>query len=790
VLAITQLACEPAEPAPAVPCGLPTSNPVACENLLPGSPPSEWDLPDREGDRTIEGFTTDISANIGGTVEFKVDTSASSYRVDIYRLGWYGGNGARKVDTVLPSVPLPQPQPNCLSDTTTGLVDCGNWAVSASWTVPANAVSGLYLARLHRPDTGGASHIPFVVRDDASRSALYVQMPDTTWAAYNQYGGNSLYRGSPAGRAYKVSYNRPDTVRGDEFTRTSLFNDVIPMLRFLERNGYDLSYTSGTDVDRRGELLLQHRAYLSIGHDEYWSARQRANVEAARDAGVHLAFFSGNEIFWKTRWEPSIDGSGTDHRTLVSYKESIDGRRTDPSGVWTGTWRDPTFSPPADGGRPENALTGTIFMVNCCRFDPLTVSAEEGRLRFWRNTGLDAMAAPSTDVGPGVLGYELDADLDNGHRPPGQIALSTTTKMWPSVLVDNGDTYRPGMATHSLTYHRAASGALVFGAGTVHWSWGLDATHDPDDIPPPPADPRIQQATINVLADMWAQPLTLQPGLTASGPPTDTTPAAVAITAPAAGATVPAGTPVTVSGTATDTGGQVGGVEVSTDDGASWHPAKGRGSWAYTFTPTAAGPLSIRARATDDSLNTGAAATVAVTVSGSVDPDPDPDPEPQACPCTVFGQAVPTRADWNDNQPLTLGVRIRADRAGVIRAVRFYKGTDDPGPHTVALWSNDGQQRLASATTANETASGWQEVPLATPVPITPGESYVASYHTATGRYAADNDVFAGRPAGAPPLRATADGDGGPNGLYRYGPEAFPTGSFRSSNYYVDVVFE
>ena len=96
----------------------------------------------------------------------------------------------------------------------------------------------------------------------------------------------------------------------------------------------------------------------------YWSGGQRANVESALDAGVNLAFFSGNEVFWKTRWEASIDAGATPYRTLVSYKETHAGAKIDPTPVWTGTWRDPRFSPPADGGRPENALTGTLFMVN------------------------------------------------------------------------------------------------------------------------------------------------------------------------------------------------------------------------------------------------------------------------------------------------------------------------------------------------------------------------------------------------------------------------------------------
>ena len=101
-----------------------------------------------------------------------------------------------------------------------------------------------------------------------------------------------------------------------------------------------------------------------------------------------MAFFSGNTMFWKTRWENSIDGSGTPYRTLVTYKETHANAKIDPNPAWTGTWRDPRFSPPSDGGRPENAVTGTIFTVNCCREDAIKVPEALGKFRLWRNTRL------------------------------------------------------------------------------------------------------------------------------------------------------------------------------------------------------------------------------------------------------------------------------------------------------------------------------------------------------------------------------------------------------------------
>ncbi|HEV3486544.1 MAG TPA: N,N-dimethylformamidase beta subunit family domain-containing protein, partial [Vicinamibacterales bacterium] len=194
-------------------------NPIVCENGKPGSPPSEWDLPGGKldgldatpgaGDPSIQGFATDISVAPGQPVAFKINTPASSYRIDIYRLGFYDFDGARKIASILPSATLPQVQPACMVDSARGLVDCGNWGVSASWTVPASAVSGVYLAKLVRTDgPTGASHIVFIVRDDTGRSDLLFQTSDTTWQAYNDYGGASLYKStlSPIGRAYAVSY--------------------------------------------------------------------------------------------------------------------------------------------------------------------------------------------------------------------------------------------------------------------------------------------------------------------------------------------------------------------------------------------------------------------------------------------------------------------------------------------------------------------------------------------------------------------------------------------------------
>ena len=903
-------------------------------------------------------------------------------------MGYYGGLGARLVGTVQPSVSLPQNQPACLEDSATGLIDCGNWAVSASWQVPADATSGIYFAKLTRTDTGGSSHIVFIVRDDDGNSDMLFQASDTTWQAYNAYGGNSLYVGQPAGRAYKVSYNRPFVTR-EVYAEDWLFNSEYPMVRWLEANGYDVSYFTGVDTDRLGQEILEHKIFLSVGHDEYWSAAQRTNVETARGAGVNLAFFSGNEIFWKTRWENSIDGSGTAYRTLVSYKETHDNAKTDPlPDVWTGTWRDPRFSPPADGGNPENALTGTMFRVNVGTY-AITVPEADGKMRFWRNTSVANLnpgeVATLSDF---TLGYEWDDAPDNGFQPAGLIKLSTTSVNDAEILLDYGSTYATGSATHNLTLYRHSSGALVFGAGTIQWSWGLDGNHDRLSSTP---DERMQQATVNLFADMGVQPTTLQAGLVAATQTTDITPPTSSIGFPVGGSTVPINTSITISGTASDTDGVVGGVEVSVDGGTTWHPATGRQNWSYGWTPDQAGTVTLLSRSADDSGNLETASGITVNVSADPDTDPptvsisnptagqsvtgtipidadatdnfgvvgvqfqidgndygaedttvpysvswntatvvngshsltavardaagntttsasvvvnvdnpvdttppsvtntvptdgasnvaldatitatfseamepttidgttfelrdsannlvaatisyneanqtasltpdsllingtqytatirgganDPRVKDMAgnaldanytlsftagtlpgsnCPCSIWDESsVPVNDSENDAGSVEVGVKFQADMDGQITGIRFYKGSQNGGTHIGNLWTGNGQL-LGTATFTNETASGWQQVDFPVPITISANVTYVASYHTEVGYYAQDANFFAGSGVDNAPLHALADGVDGSNGVYQYGPSAFPAQSASASNYWVDLVF-
>ena len=768
------------------------TNPIVVENgISVGN--DAWDV-SGSGDASIQGFATDISVNKGQPVSFKIKTTAANYTIDIYRLGYYGGAGARKMATLTHSGV--QTQPACNIDGATGLADCGNWAVSATWSATANATSGIYVAKLTRSDLGGTSHIPFIIRDDSRKADVVFQTSDTTWQAYNQYGGGSLYCGGPhsnagtvyscTGRATKVSYNRPFDTRAHD-PQSFLFNAEYPMVRFLEANGYDVKYISGVDTERGAANLIaagtMPKAFLSVGHDEYWSAGQRASVEAARNAGVNLAFFSGNEMYWKTRFENAVDG--TPYRTLVGYKDTLGGVKLDPMpNVTTGTWRDTRFAAPvADGGKPENGLIGQLWTVNSGSA-ALSVPASMAKLRLWKNTRVENLTSGAATMTPNTIGYEWGEDLDNGFRPGGVIHLSSTTVNGVEKILDFGETVGIGSATHTLTLYKHANGALVFGAGTVQWSWGLDSNHDRGADPP---DQAMQQATVNLFADFGVQPGSLQAGADPAKPlvlaskTSDVFAPTSVVASPAAGENVGSGDRVTITGTASDSGGVVAGVEVSVDGGTTWRAATGTANWSFEWTPGAPGTVTIRTRAIDDSgnregLNSGSTVTIV----------------PSNCPCpTLFSAAAaPALPDAGDPSPVELGVKFKSDVNGFVKGVRFYKSAMNTGTHVGNLWAAGNATPLASATFVNETPTGWQEVLFSGPVPVSANTTYIVSYHTNVGYYSATGAYFATAGIDRAPLHAPASNTVGGNGVYVYGISGLPTNTFNATNYWVDLVFD
>ena len=158
-------------------------------------------------------------------------------------------------------------------------------------------------------------------------------------------------------------------------------------------------------------------------------------------------------------------------------------------------------------------------------------------------------------------------------------------------------------------------------------------------------------------------------------------------------------------------------------------------------------------------------------------------------PVTIWPDtATPEVASAPDTGAVELGVKFRSTVAGSIVGLRFYKGSSNTGTHVGNVWTGTGQ-RLATATFMNETASGWQQVNFSTPVPITANTTYVASYYAPAGGYSADQGYFAATGVVNGPLEALRDGTDGGNGVYKYGASGFPASTYRSNNYWVDVLF-
>lgn len=486
------------------PCADP-ANPVVAENCQEGT--NEWITQNPIGD--IYGYASADSVNKGGTIDFLVDTTSSTFNIRIYRNGYYGGRGGRLVQTI-DGVPG-KSQPDCQQNYSTGLTSCSNWTPSYTLTVPQDWVSGVYIARIIRPDTTGDNYILFVVRDDDRDADILYQQSVSTFQAYNNYGGKSVYSSSSgfcmtiaeAPRAVAVSYNRPyNQTMADP---NSYFRAEYPMVRWLEQQGYDVAYSTTTDTHHSGQPgakneLLDHKVFLSVGHDEYWTQAMRDAVISARDAGVHLGFFTANTSYWSIHLDPDPYSNEPDSM-MVTYK-TIESGPADPSGTPTSTWRDPNGS-----NAPENAFLGVMYIGdNDSAFFPTRITADKVNDPIYRHTGLDAMP-PDTYLNLTNLtfGWEWDATVDNGLTPDG-LQILAESPVYGMLLQDAGQFANGDLRTAlaQTTRYTAPSGAIVFASGTIQWSWGLGANATKSTDP----DPIMTQMTYNLLADMGLQPAT------------------------------------------------------------------------------------------------------------------------------------------------------------------------------------------------------------------------------------------------------------------------------------------
>lgn len=637
-------------------------------------PRARWDRIDFMSEPeigSVEGFSTRFSLAPGDTVHFKVKTPAgsSSYRYEIYRLGWYGGAGARQVwplctaespvECTRITVTDNPAQPSC-ERFAPGILpnddvpDCVNWRASAdpyaAWHIPNDAVSGVYLARLSRSDDAeDVSHVPFVIRElrDAPRAEVLYQLGDSTWQAYNSYNEAGPAQGFYNDHKQAVSYNRPFRNRRGAVVhgpKHYLFDLDVPLIHFLEANGVSLGYIGSTDLESpepalpldSANPLFGRKAYLANGHEEYWPRRRLQNLENAAKSGIHMLFLCANTAYYKTRFVN--DRAAQPDRIQIAYKEGKTG--FDPlknDAEWTGVYRDtrpnawdttvPGWSRPASAPPgSSNALTGvTPAAVNLVdepgqpgNVPAIAVPASMKGLRLWRNTKCAAAKASCT-LGARNVGFEMDLRADRyfdpfvASQPAGLFSVSATvvdvtndglhasaqnSRGYGVLAFQDVADYNYPRYTVEATIHRNAAGALVFATSSFRWSHGLDSARS-TGVDAAGVSPDMQQATINLLADMGVQPGSLQAGLVAATASTDHTPPISRLVALNRGTGV-------VTGVATDVAGAVAGVELSFDAGKTWRGAsitRGAEGTSFSFVsvvPANAHPLL---RAIDDSGN-------------------------------------------------------------------------------------------------------------------------------------------------------------------------------------------
>jgi hypothetical protein len=461
---------------------------VAAENRKEGA--LDWQLTNVRLDkangyrtRLIEGYCSHSSIEAGGKLRFMVSTNpAARFTIEVFRTGYYGGRGARRMTTLGPLNGKTQPDPPVGARR---LREC-TWEPSAEITIPSDWPSGVYLGRLSRIPEGPNEHawqsyVVFIVRDRRPADVLF-QCSDNTWQAYNRWPDDySLYTDPrhpwapgvavsfdrPYGK-YAQIYEHPLSVGSGEFLLWE-----FPLSHWLEMHGYDVTYCSNADMIDAAQAK-RVKAFISVGHDEYWDLRQYDNAMAARNAGVNLLFLSGNSVCGITPFQPAGDGRAN----RVISREGRYGGATEIENREFFKFPFPLTGP------NENLLMGARSPYPFNGGGDWTVTAPD----HWVFTGTGMKNGDSI---PGLVGWEFHgdpADIPGLEILAQGVALSGGTR--PSHWVA---TIYPGPRKN-----------FVFNASTIWWAQGLASPPGhilpwSHGVRPHGPDPRVQRITQNVL---------------------------------------------------------------------------------------------------------------------------------------------------------------------------------------------------------------------------------------------------------------------------------------------------
>jgi hypothetical protein len=413
--------------------------------------------------KTIDGYASSTSVFPGEELTFHIRNETWLSRIDIYRKGIQ--------DTLVHSDLILEVDGSIAPLPKTAYRDGCNWPSAYKLTIPDDWKSGVYVARL---STYNASNdVLFVVKSRVPKSAVLFSITSTTAQAYNGWGGRSLYSDIPTGAdsSQRVSFDRPGGL--DDF-----YWWEHDFAKWLEMNGVEADYCTSIDLHKDAVFLNGYRLLLSVGHDEYWSKEMRDNVEAFRDRGGNVAFFSGNDCYWQVRFE-------NDFRTMVCYKDAT----ADPVKDETSTvnWYDQPVN------RPGTTLVGVDFRKGGGYWSERHDEKLEGvgftvlRADHWVFAGTNLKNGDAFGADSYILSNETDTVSDG--TPANFIALAEAVldnmTDWPA------EGLRPGKATMGI-YQKEGNGenrGMVFSASTDNWSLGLMIK--PDD--------RVRRITLNVV---------------------------------------------------------------------------------------------------------------------------------------------------------------------------------------------------------------------------------------------------------------------------------------------------
>ncbi len=410
------------------------------ENSLPGDP--DWEIRHLGGEHEIEGYTGKASVLTGESFPLFVSTTSTGFRVTAFRLGWYQGDGARKLWQSRTLRGGAQGSATLVADTNT---------VQTRWDPVVDVPTddwppGAYLLRLDA-DSGAQRYVPVTVRSAGTHGKVVLKSCVQTWQAYNTWGGYDLYVG-PDGeygdRSLAVSLDRPYDLNGADMFLTYERN-IVKLAEYMLGTdpGLELAYVSSMDIAADPHLLDGASALVSMGHDEYWTPAERANVTAARNRGVNLAFMGANAMFRRTRLDKTPLG---DARLVICYKTDY---TQDPmygvhDALVTSDWRDP---PDPD---PESSLIGTIYEGYPVDASYVVVSPSS-----WVFNGTGVRAGDSF---ANLVGVEYDR-VDPAYPVERPIEVLSHSPLVCEGASSYGDS----------AYYTHASGAGVFNSGTMRW---------------------------------------------------------------------------------------------------------------------------------------------------------------------------------------------------------------------------------------------------------------------------------------------------------------------------------